>query len=350
MGTISTLDLPPTLDIPPLWCPIPARIHPEAAGIDDHLLAWAKERDLIRSPAAAERFRVAGFGQFSAECYPRVSNLKLMAEWNGYNWIVDDQLDEGYAEGTHEDRVRLARELLDQIPLDMRIPRASSPLTATLADLWQRTAKPMSLAWRKRYQAHYRDWLGFTLLPHAQRERTRIPEQAPPVLHTFIRRRRLNSGCELSFDLVEPGALSEVPEQVADCDAYRAVRIAANDSISWHNDLYSIRKETARGDYDHLAIAVRRATRDTWAGALSQSAQMIEDITRDFLLACQDLRTMRPVFDLDDAAWARVEESLNGLGEWISGSLHWHMGSLRYQVVETTAEGELPSYIERHLL
>ncbi|MEU3461980.1 hypothetical protein ABZ721_18820 [Streptomyces sp. NPDC006733] len=339
-------ELLPTLVCPPIRCPIPARTHPHADGIDDHLLDWAKRSDLIRSQPAAEHFRSAGFGEFAARVYPRAVRLHLVAEWQAFNWIVDDRLDEGYLAGTYREREGIVRDLVAQLPLDLRAPRARGPLTAALADLWQRTGSQHSSAWRERFATHYLDFLAFTLLPHA---RSGSAPTTPSDVTAFVRRRRLNSGCEMSFDLIETANVQEVPAAVARSDAYRAVRLAANDAISWTNDMFSVRKETARGDQDHLAAVLRHSTGSTWEEALADASDMVEALTRDFLVAADDLRAMRAAYGLDDTAWAPVDDSLADLGAWIAGSLSWHRWSPRYRDVETTADGAVPTYIERHL-
>lgn len=347
MATSTAPELPSTIEFPSIWCPIPARVHPEVDGIDDHLLDWAKRSDLIRNASAAERFYNAGFGRFAADVYPRASQLRLVAEWQAHNWIVDDRLDEGHLTGTPEERERIVRELAAQMPLDLNAPRPSGPLAAALGDLWQRTAKPFSRAWRERYTAHYTDFLAFTILPHSHAYRS---QPSPPDVYTFVRRRRLNSGCEMSFDLIEVANLAEVPASVARTDTYRAVRLAANDAVSWTNDIFSIRKESARGDDEHLAAVLRNATGSDWPEAVGQAADMVAALTRDFLTACDDLRATRAVFGLDEREWQDVEDSLTDLGHWISGSLNWHWWSPRYRVVENTPEDQEPTYIERHLV
>ncbi|MQY13528.1 Pentalenene synthase [Streptomyces sp. RB5] len=337
-------ELPVTMEIPALWCPVEHRLHPEAEGADDRLFLWARKFDLIRSDAAADRFYNAGYGYFCAATYPRARRLDLMSEWNAYNWILDDLLDEGHADTTHEDRIRICREVLAQMPPDMNAPRPTSPLTAAAADLWERSARPMSVAWRKRYVAHYADWVGQSMLQHVPDE----PRDAAS-LYTHLRRRRIHSGCELSFDLIETGNLSEVPEEITSVDAYEAVRASASDAICWTNDVYSIRKETARGSYDHLVPFLLDQQSTDWPGALASASAMIETATRDYLAACRDLRALRPLFGMPDEAWSRVEDSMNDLGLWIAGSLHWHRWSPRYSVVETTPDGRTPSYIEWHV-
>ncbi len=340
---------PPVIHIPSLWCPIPARVHPEVEGIEDHLVDWARRFDLIRSGKAERRFHDCGFGQFAAEVYPRGPQLKLVAEWTAFNWILDDHLDEGHVASDPEARELLVTELLAQMPVTprgSRTPRVSSPVVGALADLWRRTAAPMSYAWRSRYVAHYRDFLAFTILPFARRENG---YDAAMDLNAFVRRRRLFSGCEMSFDLIEAANLSEVPAAVADSDSYRAVRLAANDVISWTNDIYSVRKELARGDEDHLVAVLRSAMDSSWQHAVHRASGMVADMTRDFLVACHDLRGMRRLCPLDDVDWLLVEDSLADLGEWISGSLNWHIHSKRYSHVDATPEGQAPPYVEAHL-
>jgi hypothetical protein len=334
-----------SLEIPTIWCPIRHRIHLDADGVDDRLLAWAKQSDLIRGESAAHRFYHAGYGRFCALAYPVAVRLDLMAQWMGHTWLVDDLLDEGYPTLIQEQRLRIGRELVAQLPLDLRAPRPSGPLFEAMADLWKRAAEPMSPAWRKRFVAHYRDFLSSSLLRHAPME----PVHGGRLLSTYKRRRRMNSGVEFSFDLIESANLGEVPESVTGCDTYKSVHDAAADAIAWTNDIFSVRKETARGDHDHLVVFLRETTHRGWNDALSEAARMVEEATRDYLIARADLRRLRTLVELDDEEWRTVEDSFAGIDDWIAGSLHWHAGSPRYSVVETTAEGRAPSYIEPHL-
>ncbi|MFC7219049.1 hypothetical protein ACFQLX_12865 [Streptomyces polyrhachis] len=309
------------------------------------MLTWAMRFDLVRTSAAAEHFRQAGFGQFAATVYPRAVYLELVAQWQLFNWIVDDRLDEGYEGLTPEGRTELARRLLAQLRVDLDAPEPWGPLAAAIRDLWQRTAPLMSPRWRSRFIANFRDWLTFSLRQHHNSHDAALPV---PELVTFLRRRRMNSGCLMSFDLIEPANGVEVAPEIAESEAYREIRAAANDVVSWTNDLYSIRKEIARGDHEHLAaILLLRDPASGWTQALAQAATMVDLVTGDFLAACEDLRSMKPLID-SEAAWSGVEASLEDLSLWIAGSLSWHRWSPRYRDVEE-ATTPIPSYIEAHL-
>lgn len=136
----------------------------------------------------------------------------------------------------------------------------------------------------------------------------------------------------MSFDLLEVGHDRELPESVAGSDLYRMVRFAANDAISWTNDLYSLPKDLAAGDTENLTAVVRQARGGTWSEAAGKVARMIHEATADFVTACGDLRAIRGLYEVTDAQWAVVEDSLKDLALWISGSLHWHHHTPRYRL------------------
>src|SRR5689334_18713005 len=92
--TVSQAPARPIFTVPSLRCPLPRLEHRQAAGIEDHLVAWARKFDLLRSEAAEHRFRSCGFGRFAADVYPKARDLKLVAEWSAYSWLLDDHLDE----------------------------------------------------------------------------------------------------------------------------------------------------------------------------------------------------------------------------------------------------------------
>lgn len=77
---------------------------------------------------------------------------------------------------------------------------------------------------------------------------------------------------------------------------------------------------------------------------------MIEETTRDYLTARADLLRLHALTEAGDDEWRTVENTLTALDDWIAGSLHWHAGSPRYTVVESTSEGRAPSYVESHLV
>ncbi|KUN97402.1 hypothetical protein AQJ67_31265 [Streptomyces caeruleatus] len=325
---MDTMPAPPEgFRVPALHGPVEVRLHPKADRVQESLLQWASLHGLFRNSRQRERFAHSGFARFAGYTYPRVAALETVAWWHGHNWLVDDFLDDPRTDDAQAER--LVADLLAQLPVDLRDRhKPKDPLAAAAADLWRRTAPARSSAWRSRYRAHYRDWLALSLRARPHRQGRRAPLSVP----SYIRRRRLHSGAEMTFDLLEVGHDRELPETVAGSDLYRMVRFAANDAISWTNDLYSLPKDLAAGDSDHLTAVVRQARGGTWSDAARKAARMVHEATADFLTACDDLRAMRGLYEVTDAQWAFVDDSLEDLALWISGSLHWHEHTPRYRL------------------
>lgn len=306
--------VPEGLTLPEIWCPLAVEVHPGAGLVEDVLLAWATTFGLVTGDAAAQRFALARYGVFTAYTSPHAADLPLAAQWNAFDWFVDDRLDE---EGVG---FEFCRELLARMPLETEIaPSASpSPLPAALGDLWRRTAPKRSIEWRRRFTGHYRDWLACSVL--ARRHRGEVD------LETYFRRRRIHSGVEMSFDLTEACDDRELPPDLVASQPYRELRALANNAISWANDIYSIRKELENGDAGFLPALLVAGHGCDWPTALARSAEMIAAATRDFLTACDDLREVAPLYGT-----ACIEESIVILARWIAGSLRWHAESDRYR-------------------
>ncbi|MGC9537990.1 terpene synthase family protein [Streptomyces sp. UG1] len=328
MTVVDTAPAPPEgFQVPALHGPVEVRMHPDADRVQESLLHWASFHGLFRDLRQRERFAQSGFARFTAYAYPRMAALETVAWWQGHNWLADDVLDDPRTDDAQAEA--LAADLLAQLPVDLTDRKEPvGPLATAAADLWRRTAPARSPAWRSRYRAHYRDWLALSLRTRPYRQ-GRIPLVSVP---TYLRRRRLQSGVEMSFDLLEVGHDRELPETVAGSDLYRMVRFAANDAISWTNDLYSLHKDLAAGDTDNLAAVVRQSRGGNWTQAARKAARMVHEATADFLAACGDLRAMRGLYEVTDAQWEVVEDSLEDLALWISGSLHWHHQTPRYRL------------------
>lgn len=306
--------VPEGLTLPEIWCPLAVEVHPEAGIIEQVLLAWATGTGLVSGEAAAERFSLARYGVFTAYTVPRAADLPLAAQWNAFDWLVDDQLDE---EGVG---FEFCRELLSRMPVqtDTAPAGSPSPLLAALDDLWRRTAPGRSTEWRRRFTGHYRDWLAFSVLARRHRDDADI--------ETYFRRRRIHSGVEMSFDLTEACDDRELPPDLVASQQYRELRAVANNAISWANDIYSIRKELGNGDGGFLPALLVTGHGYDWPTALARSAEMIAAATRDFLTACDDLREAAPLYGTEC-----IEESITILSRWIAGSLRWHAESDRYR-------------------
>ena len=98
----------------------------------------------------------------------------------------------------------------------------------------------------------------------------------------MARRRRLHSGVEMSVDLNELSDHRELPDDLVQSQWYQELRIAANNVISWTNDVYSLAKEVRFGDFGSLPGALNAAGM-SWRVSLTRTVAMIAEATRDFV-------------------------------------------------------------------
>lgn len=90
-----------------------------------------------------------------------------------------------------------------------------------------------------------RESLSLRARPHRQGRSAPVGLGLP----TCIRRRRLHSRAEMTFDLLEADHDRELPETVAGNDLYRMVRFAAHDAISWTNGSSFVRLRSPFSPY-----------------------------------------------------------------------------------------------------
>jgi hypothetical protein len=306
--------------LPAVWCPLPHRSHPDLHLAEAYTAGWLGRWGLSADrDDEADHVTAAGFGRFAAYAYPDSLDLEVAVGWMLWGWLVDDQLDDPTRDAG--ERAKTARSLSEQLPAE---PHPAA--TSGVAELWRQTAGPMSSSWRERIRGHLRDYVSATL---------RKPSCAGPASTTvasYCRRRRHHSGVDFSLDLIEAVHGYEVPAAVAGSDLYRAVRGAANDAISWTNDLYSLPREAARGEREHLVAVLTGSYAGSYQQAVKRADAMIREVTEDFLAGCDDLRAARSQFDdVPAERWTDVERSLKDIGGFMAGSLVWHVESARYR-------------------
>ncbi|MFE8978716.1 hypothetical protein ACFYM7_35640 [Streptomyces cyaneofuscatus] len=318
---------------PPIWCPFPISVHPDVEGLNDDLVAWARNFSLIRSPKHEQQVRHADFGAFAARVHPDAQDLRLLAQWYLSAWLLDDLLDEEDIATSKEATNLIAAELRDQFCVDLEPPSSSilpNPLASAYSDLWRRTAPTMSREWHGRFLSHHRDYIAATVRD-AQNYRGR-----PFDLGNYIHRRRINSWGQSALDLIEVAGREEVHSDVTNSDLYRSLRTAAVDVMSWTNDIFSYRREDAHGNRDNLVAALKSSQSLTWPEAVQTAIAMTETETKNFIRACEDLQETRPFYTVPPQKWRTVTQNLNAIGRWLAGSLDWHRSSGRYRIDDAT--------------
>ncbi|PJE95378.1 terpene cyclase [Streptomyces carminius] len=324
---------------PAIHCPFPSRISPHAARAEAHLDDWVRRFQVVGTDVARERFARAGFGRFAALTYPAADRerLELIADWFGWLFLVDDQLDDGRV-GRDLDSARRSMDVLLGV-LDGDGPAGERggrpPLVWALRDLWHRTLPHAGPAWRRRFTDHLTACLDAACWEAANRVAGIVPGEAE-----YIEQRRHTGAIYVCMDLIDIVAENDLPESVHASGPFQAALRAASDVVVWTNDWYSLGKETALGEYHNLVRVVEHARGLTPRQALDHTAAAIGEETRRYLSLREALLGRFP------GHRAALAEYTAGMESWMRGNLDWSMRTRRY--LEREHDGD-PAYLEATL-
>jgi len=317
-------------------CPFPYQINPRVRQTRERLVDWTAETGLLATERARDRFDRADFGWFAAMVYPTADadGIDLMAQWFAWLFLVDDQLDDGSfgrSPTRMKESVGQMRAILSGATPDGPLP----PVAVALADLWARTCRHASPAWRARYLAHLEECLLTAIVWEADnRMQDRVPDEA-----TYILKRRHTGAIYVCMDLIEIAERIEIPAEHYDRPDLILALNASSDVVVWVNDIYSLAKERALGEVHNLVYVVEHHRGISEHEALEVVRDLTAERTNDFLAAESRLLDDHP----DDHRWLRPV--LAGMRSWMRGNLEWSRRTQRY--TETAADGYLePTLME----
>ncbi|WP_369822165.1 hypothetical protein [Saccharomonospora sp. CUA-673] len=259
--------------------------------------------------------------------------LTLSAEWLTWGTWGDDYFPAVFRPTETVAAMEAAKacnaRLAQFLPLDLEdMPEPLNPLERALADLWPRTAGPMSTSARRMFKAAVESmtesWL-WELANHIQR---RVPD---PVDYLEMRRRTFGSDMTITLSKIARGGA--VPDEIFRTSTMRGIENAAQDYGCLINDVFSYQKEIQyEGELHNLVLVVESffdCDRDTAAGVVSD---LMRARMRQFQrLVSEELPVLFEHHRLDSAARAGITDYIGELQDWIAGILLWHRETSRYR-------------------
>jgi germacradienol/geosmin synthase len=214
------------------------------------------------------------------------------------------------------------------MPLDCSAtPPPVNPFETGLADLWIRTASPMTIDQRRQFrqgvEAMTASWL-WELANHIQH---RIPD---PV--DYVEMRRKTFGSDLTMSLARITRSGEIPAGVFQTRALRALESAAADYVCFTNDVFSYQKEVEfEGEVHNCVLVIQkfldidrqhavRVVNNLMTSRLQQFEHIID----------AELPFVADEFGLDADARHALDAYVVELQDWMAGTLNWHMLTGRY--------------------
>ncbi|MFI6809913.1 terpene cyclase [Streptomyces luteogriseus] len=300
---------------------LPPELNPHAAAAVSHLRGWTERHGLIGTATARERFDRADFGSFAAATYPTADRqgVCLIADWFAWLFLLDDQLDDGALGKDPLKTGELMSQLFEVLTGDGDTPPAGAPsIVTSLADLWRRTEA--SPRWRARFVDHVIAGGLAAGWEADNRARGMIPD-----VPSYVENRRHTGAIYVCMDLIEVVEGIDLPTEVYDSEPFARALRAACDVVCWTNDVYSLDKETALGEYHNLVTVVQHAHVLTADQAVDRVAALIADEVESFARwEGQALRTL-------PEHTALLEPYFAGMRSWMRGNFDWSARTRRYR-------------------
>jgi germacradienol/geosmin synthase len=332
------------LPLPDLYMPFPIRTSPHLDDARRYSVGWARRMGFFDSVPGVEAGGVWDEKRFVgldlAHCASMIhadaspGQLHLSTDWLSWGTYGDDYFPVVF--GTTRD-LPAAKACNDRLsafmPLgdDELIPEPANPIERGLADLWRRTAGPMSTDARRQFRTAVEDMTASWLWELANQAQHRIPD---PV--DYVEMRRKTFGSDMTRSLARLAHSDVVPAEIYQTRVMHELDTAAQDYACFTNDLFSYQKEIEfEGEVHNLVLVIenflgvgRMTARDITNELMKARMQEFEHIVGT------DLPAMFEDYDLDEEVRQILTRHADDLKEWMSGILEWHRKCVRYTEAE----------------
>lgn len=304
-----------------LTCPFPAAINAHAEWVQEATTAWALRHGLLRTPAEAQRFRRLQYGVLMARAYPTAPRdaLALIADWNTWLFLLDDQFDEMEL---GRDPARLERYCAQALATlrGHATPAADDPASFhALHDIAQRLASQAPPALVERLTTCLQASFGASAWEAANRAAQRIPSEAE-----YLRHRPYSGAVYCYLTLIELATGQGLPDTVRSHPAIRRLTKMTNNIICWSNDVVSFTREHAAGNAHNLVAVVQHERGLAFDDAIDYVVALHNREVAQFDFACAQAP---PCLAADVA----VQQYVRGLTWWIRANMDWSTATTRYR-------------------
>ncbi|WP_431784468.1 terpene synthase family protein [Streptomyces chumphonensis] len=329
--------------LPEFDIPFPARLSPHLDRAREHVVEWADRMGILEPqpgyPTSGvwdhQRIRDIDLPLCAAGIGPDSSpeELELSSDWLAWGTYGDDYYPVVFGAPRDlvgakaaTDRLRLFMPLDDPASAAAQVP--VNALERGLADLWARTAGPMTPTARRRFRTSVEDMTDSWLWELANQAQNRVPD---PV--DYLEMRRFTFGSDMTMSLCRLRRGLSVPDEVYRSGVVRSLENSAADYAMLLNDVFSYQKEIeVEGEVHNGILVVQNFFDCDYAAGL----RIIDDLMRGRMSQFQHIvRTQLPVlcddFDLGAEQRAGLDAYVRDLENWLSGIHVWHRDCRRYR-------------------
>ncbi len=320
------------LPLPEFRMPYPVRTSPHLAAAREYAPGWARGMGMLEGGVWDERrFRGIDLAHCAAMIDPDadLDGLKLSTDWLTWGTYGDDYFPLVFGAKWDAVAAKLCSDRLSLfMPLEGEpVPKPSNPIEVGLADLWGRTAGPLSPHARAGFRLTVESMTASWAWEVGNQAQNRVPD---PVDYVEMRRRTFGSDLTKSLALLELGDV--VPAELFGNRVLFELDTAAQDYAAFSNDLFSYQKEIEyEGEVHNLVYVAERFLEVDRIEARDIAARLMNARMTQFeQLADEDLPRMCDDLGLGDDVRAAVTGYADHLKDWMAGILEWHRKCVRY--------------------
>ncbi|KAH9966533.1 isoprenoid synthase domain-containing protein [Russula dissimulans] len=306
-------------------CPFSLTYHDDGDAIAADSLNWILSYSPHFTEGKVAAMRGLQAGELTAYCYNNCTSgrLRVVSDFMNYLFHLDDVSD-GYLaldSGSLANWVMNAFEWPDAYrPVRGQRGGIQENNAAKLArDFWSRCIRDCAPAVQQRFKSHMQMFFQAVQQQALFRANGTVPD-----LEAYIDMRRETSGCKPVFDLIEYSLDLELPDAVIEHPVIAALNEGANDLVTWSNDLFSYNVEQSRGDTHNMICVFMIHDGLSLQQAVDRVGEMCKQTIDAFIENQARVPSWGECVDRD------VKLYVNGLQEWIVGSLHWSFMTTRY--------------------
>ena len=327
---------------PELLMPFRARISPHLAPARENLVTWAHRMGILAEGVWDEaKIRAFDLPLCAAGIHPdaTVEQLDITSGWLAWGTYGDDYYPVVFGRGGDIPRAKATNARLRQfmpVAEDEReaMPTPLTGLEQSLADLWTRTAEPMSVPARRVFKTAITDMLDSWIWELANQAANHIPD---PV--DYVEMRRATFGSDLTMSLARLARADTIPAEIYQSRPVERMEHAAQDYACLLNDVFSYQKEIEfEGEIHNSALVVATFLNVSDQEGMSVVGELLAARMRTFCHTSQvDLPALADEADLDQTTRAALAGYVTDLQNWLSGILAWHEGCHRYSQADLVA-------------
>ncbi|THH02209.1 hypothetical protein EW026_g600 [Hermanssonia centrifuga] len=300
----SATDRAKTVSLPDLISAIPYTVHrnPHTDSTTAASNNWFLETASF-SVLQERKFCGMNIGYLSGRCYVHCGSKELrnIADFLSFLFCLDDWSDEFDTAGT-----KGAADCIMNTLYHPSTYYSSTVLGIVINSIWSRMLTSIGDHCGQRFIQTMDLYLQAVYRETFDRELGNIP-----TVDDYIKLRRDTSACKPSFVMLEYGCKIDLPDSVIEHPVMHELENAANDSVSWQNDIFSFNIEQSKGQTHNLVIVLMDEKGIGYQAAIEQAADMVRDTIVRFETHRARLPSWGP--ELDKMAVTYIQ----GLQDWM---------------------------------